>query len=793
MDLLTFIFVAAVAVISDGFTVRGPSGPLVAPLGSSVVLSCYVDKPLPMEGLEVEWRRTDSETESETVVHLFLDGESRPESQHQDYHDRAHFFTDQIQHGNFSLRLDNLRAEDEGKYTCKVYSEQDSGETEVQIKDIERLLVLGSSRSISASVGEDVTLNCSVDSHITPEHIEELSWEKTDEDEVILVLLYQNNKTLPEAAHERYRDRVEFFTDEIPKGNFSLRLKSVRTEDKGVYMCQVFAGGLSANATVVLEQLGLTVRGPSAPLVAPLGSSVVLSCYVDKPLPMEGLEVEWRRTDSDADSETVVHLFLDGESRPETQHQDYHDRAHFFTDQIQHGNFSLRLDNLRAKDEGKYTCKVYSTQDSGETEVQIKDVERLLVSGSSRSISASVGEDVTLNCSVDSHITPEHIEELSWKKTDEDEDILVLLYQNDEVSSDAEQYRDRVEFFTDEIPKGNFSLRLKSVRTEDKGVYMCQVFAGDLSANATVVLEQLGFSALHIMVLILCISASGSALLLCCLIYCRSPDKGLIVQTCKSKVHLGSAVVLPCRVPPNLLTEDLKVEWRRTRRISTTLVHLYQDGESRPEKQHKDYHDRAHFFTDLIKHGNFSLRLDNLRAEDEGEYTCKVYSKRSCVFSAKTNLVLRFFMTGEVVPLGGSAVLPCKVRKNLFQKILKVEWRKITRDSETQILLYEDGEIQRQKDYRDRAHFITKKISDGNFSLRLEKLRAEDEGEYTCRVYTDQNREHSTNTELKLGFIVKRHHTLVPLGSSVLLPCYTDEPSPLEGLEVEWGTKGEAL
>ncbi|ROL50381.1 Butyrophilin-like protein 2 [Anabarilius grahami] len=119
----------------------------------------------------------------------------------------------------------------------------------------ERLLVSGSDVSIYVSVGEDVTLNCSVDSHITPEHIEEVSWKKTDDDEDILVLLYLNNKTLPESSDEQYRDRVEFFTDEIPKGNFSLRLKSVRTEDKGVYMCQVFAGGLSFTATVVLERL----------------------------------------------------------------------------------------------------------------------------------------------------------------------------------------------------------------------------------------------------------------------------------------------------------------------------------------------------------------------------------------------------------------------------------------------------------------------------------------------------------------------------------------------------------
>ncbi|XP_052409962.1 uncharacterized protein LOC127956210 [Carassius gibelio] len=262
---------------------------------------------------------------------------------------------------------------------------------------------------------------------------------------------------------------------------------------------------------------GLIVKGPSGPLVAPLGSSVVLPCSVDELLSVKDLEVEWRRTDSEA----LVHLYQEGESRTESQQQDYQDRAHFFTDQIQHGNFSLRLDDLRAEDEGQYKCKVYIQQESGETVVQIKvNAERLLVSGSSRSISASVGEDVTLNCSVDSHIPPGDFEEVSWTKTDED--IQVLLYQDNEAHSSNERYRDRVEFFPAEIPKGNFSLRLKNFRTEDKGVYMCKVFAGGLSANATVLLEQLGFSALHIMMLILCISASGSALLLFCLIYCRS-------------------------------------------------------------------------------------------------------------------------------------------------------------------------------------------------------------------------------------------------------------------------------
>ncbi|KAI2666783.1 Myelin-oligodendrocyte glycoprotein [Labeo rohita] len=168
MHRINCVLMSVLLMITDGLIVKGPSGPLVAPLGSSVVLPCSVDELLSVEGLEVEWRRTDSDT----LVHLFQDGETQTGAH--DYQDRAHFFTEEIQRGNFSLRLDDLRAEDEGQYTCTVHSQQESGETVVKIKvdDVERLRVSGSSRSISASVGEDVTLNCSVDSHITPEHME---------------------------------------------------------------------------------------------------------------------------------------------------------------------------------------------------------------------------------------------------------------------------------------------------------------------------------------------------------------------------------------------------------------------------------------------------------------------------------------------------------------------------------------------------------------------------------------------------------------------------------------------
>lgn len=115
-------------------------------------------------------------------------------------------------------------------------------------------MLTGSDQAVIAHVGEEVILNCFVDSHTLPD---EVSWMKVDPDKSnILVLLFQDNETYPDSADASYQGRTEFFNAEIPKGNFSLRLKNVRTEDKGEYICEAHSGHLSANTIVILQGLG---------------------------------------------------------------------------------------------------------------------------------------------------------------------------------------------------------------------------------------------------------------------------------------------------------------------------------------------------------------------------------------------------------------------------------------------------------------------------------------------------------------------------------------------------------
>ncbi|KAL2088343.1 hypothetical protein ACEWY4_015242 [Coilia grayii] len=251
--------------------------------------------------------------------------------------------------------------------------------------------------------------------------------------------------------------------------------------------------------------LGFTLHGPSSPPTAQLGGSVLLPCAAETPLPLEELEVEWRRTDSGA----LVHLFQDGDVRPESQDFAYRGRAHFFPEKIVEGDYSLLLENITASDRGLYSCVVYTELDFGEITCEIEHVEFLVVHGSAHAVFAHVGEEIVLNCFVESHIPPERLEEVKWKRTEHD--ILVLLYQDGAILSDSshERYRGRTEFFTTEISKGNFSLRLKNLRTEDKGEYVCEAHHGLRSGNTTVELPSLGLSAVQHLIWVLCIMAFG--------------------------------------------------------------------------------------------------------------------------------------------------------------------------------------------------------------------------------------------------------------------------------------------
>ncbi|XP_058858370.1 uncharacterized protein LOC131701862 [Acipenser ruthenus] len=243
---------------------------------------------------------------------------------------------------------------------------------------------------------------------------------------------------------------------------------------------------------------GLTVSGPREPLVARSGDDVILTCSVDPPVPLKELQLEWMQ----ANTSTLMHMFAEGEDRPEAQHKRYRNRTELFHEGLAKGNYSLKLNNVTSQDKGGYRCMVYSGSQSGEALAELREVERLFVTGTDIAVFAYAGEDVILNCTVDTHAPLEELE-VQWMKVDPD--ILVHIFSEGEDRPESQHHRfqDRTELFHSELAKGNFSLKLKSLRTEDKGKFKCFVQTNTESAEAFAELKEMGFSSLHIGILVM--------------------------------------------------------------------------------------------------------------------------------------------------------------------------------------------------------------------------------------------------------------------------------------------------
>ncbi|XP_029574035.1 GTPase IMAP family member 4-like isoform X3 [Salmo trutta] len=103
------------------------------------------------------------------------------------------------------------------------------------------------------AVGEEVTLPC----HLSPDTsavATTIRWFKETE----CIYLYKNGQVTERSGYE---GRVSLITQELERGNVSLRLRAYRESDRGVYICQVIHGEQKEEAAVCLWDRGEAIRG----------------------------------------------------------------------------------------------------------------------------------------------------------------------------------------------------------------------------------------------------------------------------------------------------------------------------------------------------------------------------------------------------------------------------------------------------------------------------------------------------------------------------------------------------
>ncbi|GAA6082960.1 butyrophilin subfamily 1 member A1-like, partial [Tachysurus ichikawai] len=112
--LFVIIFMATQA---ERLKVAGPKDPVVAVAGEDLVLPCFIKPSASAVNMRVEWFRLDAE---HSLVHLYKDQKDNNEKQAQSYKGRASLFKEELQKGNTSLKLSDVRLSDEGEYKCFV-------------------------------------------------------------------------------------------------------------------------------------------------------------------------------------------------------------------------------------------------------------------------------------------------------------------------------------------------------------------------------------------------------------------------------------------------------------------------------------------------------------------------------------------------------------------------------------------------------------------------------------------------------------------------------------------------
>ncbi|XP_036417266.1 myelin-oligodendrocyte glycoprotein-like [Colossoma macropomum] len=119
------LFLHCSSALEERFQVVGPDAPVVGKLGSDVVLPCSVRRLADQSSLSavdmyITWTRSGL---GDALVHFYGDNKYLNARQSPDYRWRTALFKEELQNGNTSLSLSEVKAQDEGEYRCHVESD----------------------------------------------------------------------------------------------------------------------------------------------------------------------------------------------------------------------------------------------------------------------------------------------------------------------------------------------------------------------------------------------------------------------------------------------------------------------------------------------------------------------------------------------------------------------------------------------------------------------------------------------------------------------------------------------
>ncbi|XP_042615292.1 hemicentin-2-like isoform X2 [Cyprinus carpio] len=376
--MLSIIIVLLTLLIetSVSLTVKVPPDPVVAHVGSTVTLPCWISPPESAEALEIRWYRHD---QFNNPVLLFNYGKIQ-DVQEKQYRNQSSLTlrSDQsggLKDGDVSLQLEKLRVQDDGSFRCYVSGENSYSSEEVFLK----ITALGSAPVLSPRPLDDGRVNISCRSsgwYPKPS----ITW-TSDEGRALGPGGTSHSRGADEMFSVHSWTAVSLSDAQQVSCSFSLRsgeLKEGRLNIQGI-----------------VSSVSLTVKVPPDPIVSHVGSTVILPCWISPPENAEALEIRWYRNNQ---FNNPVLLYNHG--KIQDIQECFRKRSSLTprSDQsggLKDGDVSLRLEKLSYQDEDSFHCYV-----SGESSYDCKIVDlKITALGSSPVLSPKPLDDGRVNIS----------------------------------------------------------------------------------------------------------------------------------------------------------------------------------------------------------------------------------------------------------------------------------------------------------------------------------------------------------------------------------------------------------
>ncbi|KAJ7987463.1 hypothetical protein DPEC_G00326760 [Dallia pectoralis] len=446
----------------------------------------------------------------------------------------------------------------------------------------EKFEVLGPTEPIVAVAGDDIILPCYLKPNISVEDMT-VDWLNLDSNfKDKRVYRYENGRIIIEDQIPSYRERTSLFTEELGRGNTSLKLTRLEGSDEGRYKCFIKSKDWYDDVTV-----HVLVKDECVCVSVAVGSRPVVSIEGHREGGM-GLVCQSEGWHPEPD---LVWLDSKGVNISAGPPEIKKDSAGLYTVK-QHVIIQETDTNL-------FTCRVSQSRINEEVETEVHIPSELFdytIPWKQHFIVLFCLGVITVIGSVLAAY---------WIHRKKDD----VLKENDDVLKENGIF---MEYVFDTIRRHAVDVTLDPVTAHPNLILTeggKQVRRGDIEQDLPdnperfdyypSVLGKEGFSSVKFQVL--------------------GPTEPIVAVA-------GDDIILRCYLKPNISVEDMTVDWLNLEFIDER-VYRYDNGRIIPDDQIPSYKGRTSLFKEELRRGNASLKLTRVQVSDEGHYKCFIKSK----------------------------------------------------------------------------------------------------------------------------------------------------------------------